>query len=131
MTLIDSLGRSRIGAWLAWLAVVSLGALAVGRDPAAAQMVNGDAQASVLRAFGDAPTHVMRVGAIKLATACRVGGDNDRNAPPGPHPALLPFATPLPLRGGEAGCFVALPSVDFPGASVTPYAARAPPLLST
>jgi hypothetical protein len=130
MRLIDSLGRSRMGAFLAWIAIVSMGALGVARDPAGLRALDGGAQASMVRALADAPTHVVRINAVKLTPHVRSDGD-DRRSGAGPDPAILALALSLPAQvavsQAPSSSSAATASRSWP---VTPYAARAPPVFT-
>lgn len=130
MTLILSLGRSRVGAFFAWLAVVSLGALAVARDPASIRTLDGAAQFSLARTLIDAPAHVIRIAAVKPAPHYRTGEGDRRNAS-GPDPVLLPLAVLLAARAiGFKDDPIEFIAGAILGRPVVPYAARAPPQLS-
>lgn len=125
MTFINSLGRNCFGACLAWLAVLSMGALAVQRDAAGLDS-GGGATLSMVRALVDAPVQAGRIGAVKLTAHLRTGDDH-RRGHGGPDPVLLaalPVAPgrQLPLVLAAAHMVVAIDS--WPAA---PYAARAPP----
>lgn len=131
MILIDSLGRSRIGTWLAWLAVVSMGALAVGRDTTGIEALSGRAEQATWRALNDAPPHVLRSAAVKLTVAGRLDGADRRDAA-GPDPAILPpvirFAAPVAVTENRAAPPRTQPRRS--GGAVTPYSARAPPVIA-
>lgn len=129
MTSILSLGRSRLGALLAWLALVSMGALGALHDPAGALAQGAAAKVSAVRALVEAPAQVGRLAAVKL-TPLRTGDGDRGHGPAGPDPLTLIAATLLAGRSAEAAAYIALPLAEAAGWHGTPYAARAPPIHS-
>ena len=125
MTSILSLGRSRLGALFAWLALLSMGALGTLHDPARA--ADGAAKVVSVRGLVDAPAQVGRLAAVKL-TPLRTGDDG--HGPSGPDPLTLVAAILLAGRSAEAIAYIALPLAESAGWHGRPYAARAPPLHS-
>jgi hypothetical protein len=122
MTSILSLGRSRLGALFAWLALLSMGALGTLHDPARA--ADGAAKVVSVRALVDAPAQIGRLAAVKL-TPLRTGDGG--HGPAGPDPLTLVTAIVLAGRAAEAIVYMALPRAKAAGGHGTPYAARAPP----
>lgn len=125
VTFINSLGRNVFGACLAWLAVLSMGALAVQRDAAGLDS-GGGAKLSMVRALVDAPVQAGRIGAVKLTAHLRTGDDH-RRGHGGPDPLLLaalPVAQWRALPRLPAAAHMAVAIDSWPAA---PYAARAPP----
>lgn len=127
MMSILSLGRSRVGALFAWLAILSLGALGVAHD---ARAFDGVDKVSAVRTLVEAPAHVGRAAAVKL-TSWHRADDDDRRTGSGPDPLMLgPVVFVLVERATGAPAFAAKPLAQAAGWHGAPYAARAPPRLS-
>ena len=126
MMSILSLGRSRVGALFAWLAILSLGALGVAHD---ARAFDGVDKVSAVRTLVEAPAHVGRAAAVKL-TSWHRADDDDRRSGSGPDPLMLgPVVFAFMASPLGAPAFVAMPAAHAPGWHGAPYAARAPPRL--
>lgn len=126
MTLIATLGRSRIGAWFAWLAVLSVGVLATGREALAVEAIGSPPERTIARALKDVPGHAVRAAAIKLTVATRLDGRDHRPAD-GPDPVVLPATIALAAPSAVAPTYRLAAAFAAPGSRATPYAARAPP----
>ncbi|WP_422062292.1 hypothetical protein [Sphingopyxis sp.] len=125
MTLIDNLGRNRMSAWLAWMAVLSLGLLATGGVRLGINGLEDRPVQSTIRALEDAPPHIIRVASTKL-TAHRPNIDDDRPTP-GSDPAMSTAGVgrvAIPAAASVLLLALAAPIVERAG---SPYAARAPP----
>jgi len=127
MTLIATLGRSRIGAWFAWLAVLSVGVLATGREALAVEAIGSAPERTIVRALKDVPGHAVRAAAIKLTAATRLEGRDHRPAD-GPDPATLPASIALGALSAVGQTYRVAAAFAAPGSRAAPYAARAPPV---
>lgn len=122
----DIFSRRRFGAFLAWLAVASLGAVAVARDMAGHDSADGRAAQSWARALGGDHDHVVRVAAGKLTSHVRPDGDG-RGTFGGGTAATLPPAILLAARPDGNPDFPVLAGAEAQDEPTAPYAARAPP----
>lgn len=127
MFLSGSLARRSFGAFLACLAIVSLGMGAVVRDMSGADRWLS-AGSAVTRAQADGGHPFIRAAAIKLAAWHR-NADDDRPVGGG-DPALVPAIFVPALAGIIVFLFgPALASRPVSAAAI-PYSARAPPIAS-
>lgn len=125
MTLIDNFGRSRMSAWLAWLAVLSFGLLATGGVGLGIDGLEDRPEQTTIRAFEDAQPHIIRVASTKL-TAHRPNIDDDRPMP-GSDPAMSTAAVGRVEITAAASVLLLAPPAPIVERADSPYAARAPP----
>jgi hypothetical protein len=129
MRMFDSDLRRRVGVFLAWLALVALGAGGLVRDaPAPARLVDQTA-AAIAGAPYDGGHPFVRAGGLTLSAHYRAGED-DRH-PVGGDPAKLSAAPPaLPAVGLFRPDFGRVAAGWTRSAAATPYSARAPPMFA-
>jgi len=126
--MFDSDLRRRVGVFLAWLALVALGAGGLVRDASAPARLVDQTAAAIAGAPYDGGHPFVRAGGFTLSAHYRAGED-DRH-PVGGDPATLSAAPALPAVGLFRPDFGRVAAGWTRSAAATPYSARAPPMFA-
>jgi len=127
--MFDSDLRRRVGVFLAWLALVALGAGDLVRDASAPARLVDQTAAAIAGAPYDGGHPFVRAGGLTLSAHYRAG-DDDRH-PAGGDPATLSAAPPaLPAVGLFRPDFGRVAAGWTHRAAAAPYSARAPPMIA-
>jgi len=128
--MFDSDLRRRVGVFLAWLALVALGAGGLVRDASAPARLVDQTAAAIAGAPYDGGHPFVPAGGLTLSAHYRAGED-DRH-PAGGDLAKLSAAPPaLPAVGLFRPDFGRVAAGWTRSAAATPYSARAPPMIAS